>query len=321
MALDDNDGLDSGSTGATGGTPADRGDDYTPPAGFVAPEATTPAAAPAAKAAEPAEPAPKAAEPEPEAPRDEKGRFIPVDRHKDILEKERERANTALRKLDELQTQLKQVTQSENTDKLEAEIVTLEGQYSKLILDGDHEQAAKLMSQIRLKERTIQNVQSEHLSAQARASAAEEIRMEMAITSLEEAYPMLKSDHENYDQDIVDMVLGTQRSLIENERMAPSAALAKAAQKVMSKIMPAVKEEPAPKPGLGAAEGAKERTQAQVAKNLETARKQPAALKDAGVDSTAAGQTSQEVDPTRMTYEEFAALPDAVRSRMRGDMV
>lgn len=144
-----------------------------------------------------------------------------------------------------------QVSKNADTEVLEGEIQALEASHTKLMLDGDHEAAAKLMTQIRLKERTIALAQAESMSNAARAQASEEVRMEMAISTLESTYDMMNPAHEAYDQDVVDLVLGAQRQLIENDRMQPSAALAKAASKVMSKLMPASKQdEPEAKKGL-----------------------------------------------------------------------
>lgn len=316
-------------------TPAgnDRGDDFTP-----TPEAVAEAAAaaevasalPAAKAEtaldddadlELAKGSKTEAKTELEPQRDDKGRFIPKGRFDEAVGKERDAREAAERKVAELQAQMAQVSKNADTEVLEGEIQALEASHTKLMLDGDHEAAAKLMTQIRLKERTIALAQAESMSNAARAQASEEVRMEMAISTLESTYDMMNPAHEAYDQDVVDLVLGAQRQLIENDRMQPSAALAKAASKVMSKLMPASKQdEPEAKKGLGAAEGGKERTTAQVAKNIATAKAQPPSMKDSGIDSDRAGMTTQVVDPTKLSYDEFNALPAATKARMRGDM-
>lgn len=263
-----------------------------------------------------AEEAEEAAPEQEEKPRDEKGKFIPTSRHKQILESERAGRELAERKLAELQASLKQVDRNANTEKMEGEIVELEKQHSKMLLDGDHEKAADLMTQIRLKERTIALQEATHLSERAKNEAREEIRMDAAISSLEVTYDALNPQSENFDQDLVDFVLGTQQSLITSERLSPSAALIRAAQKVMNKM--GVKTESEAAKGLAAGKVAQDRTKAQLDKNLDTARRQPPSMKDSGIDSDKAGITGN-VDYTKLTAEERAALPAATRARLRGD--
>ena len=251
-----------------------------------------------------------------EKPRDEKGKFIPTSRHKQILESERAGREAAERKLAELQAQLKQVDRNADTEKLEAEIVGLEKQHSKLLMDGDHEAAADLMTQIRLKERTIAIQGATHLSAQAKNEAREEIRMDAAIESLETTYDVLNPASEGFDQDLVDFVLSTQQSLMVSERLSPSAALIKAAQKVMNKL--GSRTEPDAGKGLAAGKVAQDRKQEQVVKNVDAAKRQPPSMKESGIDSDKAGITGK-VDYTRLTADERAALPAATRARLRGD--
>lgn len=265
------------------------------------------------------EPEVKVEEPEvkvEEPARDEKGKFIPKGRFDEAVGKERAAREVAERKLAELQASLKQVDRNADTEKLEAEIVGLEKQHSKLILDGDHEKAAELMTQIRLKERTISIQEATHLSAQAKNEAREEIRMDAAIESLETTYDVLNPESENFDQDMVDFVLSTQASLINSERLSPSAALVKAAQKVMGKL--GAKPAAVADKGLGAGRVAQDRKEAQVSKNIDTAKRQPASMKNSGLDSDKAGQMG-EVEYTKLTPEERAALPEATRARLRGD--
>lgn len=253
--------------------------------------------------------------------RDEKGRFIPVSRHKDVLEKERERADTAERKLAELSAQLKQVDRSADVEKLDAEIVELEKEHAKALIDGDAGKAAEHMRAIRLKERTIAINESEHLSARAKDQAREEVRVDMAIERIESAYPQLNDKHEEFDETLTDMVLAAQRTYIERDRMLPAEALVKAAATVMEKFKSAMPAAAADEKGLQAArDAAKERAEAQVKKNLEAAEKTPAALKDAGKDADKSGMT-EKIDVSKLTDEEFRALPEATKARLRGDML
>lgn len=284
-------------------------------------EAADKAAAEAAdKEAAEKEAAAKAAADE-ERARDEKGRFIPVSRHKDVLEKERERADIAERKLAELNDQLKQVDRNADVQKLETEITELEKAHAKALLDGDVDKAAEHMRAIRLKERTIAIQESDRLSSRAKDQAREEVRLDMAIERLEAAYPQLNEKSDEFDQTLTELVLSSQRTYIERDRMAPADALVKAAATVMEKFKTALPAAAADEKGLQAAkDAAKERTEAQVKANLDAAAKTPAALKDAGKDSDKGGLT-EKVDVKKLTDEEFRALPDATKARLRGDLL
>lgn len=299
----------------------DRGDDFTPELDetlVAEPEVKEPEVAePEVAEPEVKEPEPEVKEPEDKA-RDDKGRFIPKSRFDDAVRKEREGREFAERQLAELQNQLKQNQRQVDTSQLETEIKGLEKQYTKLVLQGDEDGAAEVMSQIRLKERTVAIQEATHLSAQAKDQAREEIRMESAIERIESAYPELRDGSEEYDQDLVDLVLASQMANIQQKRMAPSMALAAAVETVMGKMARKSAEPEPEKKGLAAAAGAADRKAAQVEKNLDAARKQPPSLKGVGEDTDKHGQ-SEKVDVSKLTREEFAALPEATKARLRGD--
>jgi hypothetical protein len=306
----------------------DRGDNFTPTNDDVVavpaePKIETPVEIPAEpKAEEPAEtPAePKVETPaEPKTEEDTKPRFIPLNRHEKVLEKEREARVAAERKVADLQAQLKQVDASADVKKLEGEINELEKQHGKLLIDGDHEKAAELMAQIRMKERVIQTQEAANMTEKARAQAREDIRMDMAIDSLKTTYPALNEDNEEtYDQEKVDDVLDWQEVYMKRG-MDASAALVKAAAKVMS-IAEKPTDQPAPEPE-GLAAGKKkvdDRKTEAVARNVAAAKAQPPSTKEVGIDSDKAGIINK-VDVSRLSQEEFAALPEATKASLRGD--
>ena len=258
--------------------------------------------------------------PEPEAPvvkEPEKGKFIPKARFDDAVRKERDGRELAERQLAELQSRLQQSQRTVDTGQLEAEIKGLEKQYTKLILQGDEDAAAEVMSQVRLKERTVAIQEATHLSAQAKNEAREEIRMDTAIEALESTYATLNPADDSYDQEKVEDVLGWQQVYITRDRLTPAAALVKAAEKVMRPV--AASEDEGAK-GLAAGKVAADRKGVQVAKSIDAATRQPASMKNSGLDSDKAGQTGT-VEYSKLTAEERAAMPAATRARLRGDMV
>lgn len=264
-------------------------------------------------------------EEEEDPPRDDKGRFakreelsVPKARFDEALAKERERAAALERQLAELKAAQDQVKKQEDTEKLEAEIKGLEQQHAKLLLEGDAEKAAEISSMIRAKERQVAVEQSRSMSAQAKEQAREEIRMELTVERLEGEYPALNPDHESYDEDLVELVLARQQSLITREKLTPSKALAKAATTVMARFgAPKVAAEVEDTEKKSLKTPVEDRKQQQVKKNVETAKKQPASMKESGLDTDKMGDKA--VDIATMSYEEFEALPEATKAKLRGD--
>ena len=298
-------------------TPQDRGDSLS---------ADEVAAADAAKVAETAVAEvkvaeTKVAEDDTAAGRDDKGRFtaaIPKARFDEAVNKERDARLFAERQLADLQAQLQQVDRHADAQKLEADIVELEKAHASALLKGDVDGAAETAAKIRMMERTISIQGATHLSAQAKDQAREEVRMDAAIEKLEQSYDVLNPEkQEVYDQGLVNLILASQRYLIDNERLLPSAALVKATEEVMGRFGKAA---PAAGAGLKAGTKAGDRQQSAVDRALAAAGKQPASLKDAGLDSDKAGMV-RDVDVSKLSMEEFAALPDATKSRLRGDML
>ena len=158
------------------------------------------------------------------------------------------------------------------------------------------------------------------MTASAKEQAREEIRMELTIERIETEYPQLDEKSDTFDQDLTDDVLDKQRGYIERERLSPSQALLKAVKYVMSRAQPPA-EKPEEKGGLSRADRGTERKEAAVAKNVDAANRQPASTKKAGADSDKHGQTAPTPEADQMTYEEFSALPDSTKAKMRGDFV
>jgi hypothetical protein len=271
--------------------------------------------------------APEVEEPD-ETPRDEKGKFvakepkIPKSRFDEQMQVEREAREAAERRAaaleQQLATQQRNQTQNVQIAEIEASIEAMETKHAELLLDGDTAGAAKVMKDIRMSERYIARAESDAISTQRTTQALEAQRVDVSVARLEANYPSLNPDSEAYDGDLVELVLSKQRSLITQEGLTPSAALTLAATTVMKRfggpVEPVVEGK-----GLGAQQLA-DRKQAQIKKNLDTAAKQPASMKDAGLDSDKAGAKAMP-DINGMTQDEFAALPASTLAKMRGDWV
>lgn len=311
----------------------DRGDAFTPSAEDVAAAAQVKVDADAAAATQAAADLETASGKKPETAaveetktddqddkaRDDKGRFIPASRHKDVLENERAKREAVERQLAELQTQLKAQTVSKTEGEMQAQIVELRTQKAKATLDGDTDKIVALETQIDSIRDQIAVQKSSEMTDRAKAEAREEIRMDSAIDSLKKAYPALDDGGDEFDQALVDDVLGWQAVFMQRDRMAPSAALVEAAKKVMT-VQSTSEPEPEAK-GLSAAKGNKaaDRKEAATKKNIDAALKTPPDTKDVGIDTDKAGM--KDGLPTPLTVAELAALPEATIKRMRGDSI
>ena len=270
-----------------------------------------------------------------ETPRDAQGKFtkkdkddeprIPKSRYDEQMRKERERAEAAERRLAEIEQQRQQVARGVDLTKLEEQVRDLRTQERKALISGDDEKAAQLSEQADRLNRQIAIEQARDLSAAAKEQAREEIRMELVIERIETDYPQLDENSESFDQELTDDVLDKQRGYMERDRLSPSKALIKAVKYVMDRanqMQTSAKDEKEPeKGGLSRADRGAERKEAAVAKNIEAANRQPASTKKAGADSDKHGQTAPTPEADQMTYEEFSALPESTKAKMRGDFV
>lgn len=264
---------------------------------------------------------------EEDQPRNEKGQFekkeprIPKSRFDEQVGKERDAREAAERRAAELERQLlerqQQEKQSADVEAAEAKIGEMEKEYNKLLLDGEADKASELMSKIRKAERQIATLEAEQRTAQRTTQILESERVELAIAQAESEYPQLNPESDQFDEQIVNFVLAEQQRLIKTQGLAPSKALGRAAESVMKRFAP--QEQAAPQKGLAKA-AAEDRKAEQVKKNLAASKAQPASMKDSGMDSDKAGATGLP-DPTKMTTEEWAALPEATKARLRGDVL
>lgn len=268
---------------------------------------------------------PKAEDAEPEQGRDEKGRFtgkgvIPVERHKATLDKEREAREAAERRAAEIELRLQQTVQQQEktlrTEEIETQIEALEEKYQELLLDGNTKEAGQIMRQIRHMERQIATAEAEARASQTTAQALEGERMELAIARLEADHPEFNTASENYDADLVALVLAKQKAYVSAGE-SPSRAMIKAGEEVAKRFLTKAASEDA----KGLAKAAENDRQKQaVDKALSAQRAQPASMKEAGMDSDTRGEKGLP-DVSKMTADDFAALPEATQARLLGNLV
>lgn len=291
------------------------------------PKATPKAEEP--KAEEPAEEPeaedPPAEDPEEEQPRDKDGKFaskearIPKSRFDEAVNKEREAREAAEARALALERQIASMNTAKadtaKIEEMEGTISDLEKRHAQLLVDGDVEEASKVMREIRHTERQIAKMEAVGESTQLTAQAFEAQRLDALIDVIESSHPQLNPAHESYDQDMSDLVLAKQGNYMRNG-LSRYDALKKATEDVASKYFKAADPEPKAEPKV---DKAAERKQEAVKKNLAASKAQPASMKDVGMDSDKFGQTGVLPDPNKMSVEDLAALPEATLRRMRGD--
>lgn len=263
---------------------------------------------------------------------------IPYSRHKQLLKKERDRA-------DQLEKQLANYQGGDRIAVTNAEIKDLEGkvtaadeEYSKLITDGKHTEAAAKMKEIRAMEREISEKSGDLKAAASTARAVEKMRYDITVERLEKAYPELDTEHEDYDEDISQDVIDL-AATYRAKGLTPAAAIQKAAVRLLgaettkqeqattvkarvdedAAKKAAEAEEKAGKGGDKKTDKADERRRSQVEKNVDAANKQPPDTSKLGADHDKAGGGISAKDVLRMRQEDFNKLDDEALSRMRGD--
>ena len=309
----------------------DRGDDFTPVVSEVK--------EPEKKEPEKKEPEEKEDDDQPRGP---DGKFakkddgqpadqrIPKARFDEAVNKERERAEAAERRLAELEARL---TKSEPTkptvdprtaevDTLDSKIVELHAKRDGFLADGNAEKASELLREIRAEERKLMRLEAEMIAEEkagrATSQASEESLIDGVVTTLESTYEVLRKGSETYNERMIDLVVAEQQRLMATG-LSPSKALLKAGTDIMELV--GQKKTTETKDETKGEDLKESRRKEALAKNLDTAKRQPGALKDVGLDSNAAGAKSVNLEVDKMTDKEFGALSEEQLAKMRGDFV
>ena len=317
---------DDGGAGAGGGS-EDRGDDL--PGNNADPEPTTGTEEDDLKTALGDEENKGDKDDKETTPRDKDGKFakkdreatIPKTRFDEAVRRERERAEAAERELNDIRKQQQQVKRGADIGALEDKVKEIRAAERKALIAGEDDKAAELSTEADRLNRQIAIEQSRDMSAQAKEQAREEIRWDLTIERIETEYPALNPDDDGFDQELTDEVADAMEGIMRRERLPRSQAILKAVQKVMGRREAPKDDAKEDAKGLRGAAKEQDRKEAAVKKNLDAANRQPAGTKKVGADSDKHGQTGPIPAASDMTFEEFNALPDSTRAKMRGDFV
>ena len=322
-------GDDGSDTGGTDVSLADRGDD------FVATDDDAPKApAKAPKAAKPDESALKnpfedgeedegiegeGEDAEAEAAKAKaKNARIPLNRHKEILAKERQQREALEQRLAQYERGQQVAQTNEELTSLEDGILAMERQYNSLLADGEIEQATALMSRIRQTERQIVETKAEMRSQAAEVRARESARYDIALERIEESYPELNPDDDAYDKELVVDVIDL-KAVYQGRGMPPTKALQAAVKKLLGQDTRAQKNATEVAPRVTDQDIAAERKKGAVQKAADAARRTPPSSRDVGLDSDKAGKLSSR-DIMNMKQEDFNKLDETALAKLRGDI-
>ena len=233
-----------------------------------------------------------------------KKHMIPKRRLDDVVAKQRkaEQESAELRK--ELAEALAKAQAIPAVD-----IRALSKQRNEAVLDGDLDKAAEIDEQIHA---STQQGKAESIDMEA-LEARVEAKMELKSTlaSVFEEYPQLDTDSDSFDEDLNAEALVFQSAYL-NQGYLPAEAVRRAANAAIRVVRPEL---------LTATEAPKVAAKARttnVKGNVDASNAQPPKMNQ----GESGGKTSSEmIDINKLTDEEFDALPEATRARMRGDLV
>lgn len=251
-------------------------------------------------------------------PKAGKGKFIPLDRHEKLLKKERARREELEAQLSQSRAGQEVVKTNDALERIETELVNMEAQYNELLAEGDIKGAAQLMTQIRRKNTELSNVTAAQRDAEVMARAVEKVRYDEALDRIEEAYPELNPDADEYDddkyQDVLDLMrAGQQRGL------SPTKSLQRAVNRVMGADTAEQKRATTVTPRVDESEIAAKRRSEAVKRNLDAAGRTPPATHRTGAGNDTAGGALTAKAVMDMDEDEFAKLSEKDLARLRGD--
>ena len=220
--------------------------------------------------------------------------MIPKSRFDEVLAKQKALA----KKLEEATNPIEKIEDAPeyNFDEKEAE-------YQSLVLNGKTEEAAKLRGEIRNAERQSMMFEVQNRMGKTVQESTEVVALQQKAAELAAKFPVLDETHANYDEGKTQEVLDL-RDAFMIQGFTGVDALDKATKYVMGE--PAPKEDPVGKKIV------EKKKVANTQKKIEAAEKQPPAMKGKN-------KTEKKIDISKMSVDEFDALPPETLRRMRGD--
>ena len=254
-----------------------------------------------------------------EEPKAKKDSRIPLSRHKEILEKEREQRASLERQLAQYQNGQQVANVNEEITALENNVLKLEKEYANLLTDGEIDKATAVMQQIRKAERDMAESKSDMKIHAAEIRATERARYNTALERVEAAFPTLNPDHDDYDEAAMAEVADL-KSAYEMKGLTPTAALQKAVKMIVEPRTTRQEVATSSNPRVGEKDVAAERKKDAVEKTVKAVGKTPPSLSRVGLDGDKLGGGANSAEAVmKMSQKEFAQLSEEALARMRGD--
>jgi hypothetical protein len=247
---------------------------------------------------------------------------IPLARHKEMLDKARGEREALAAENARLKAAAAGQAVAADLDKIETRLIAMETEYSKLLADGEIDKATAKMAEIRRLERSIGEQKATLQAEQAEARAVERVRYDTVVERVEQAYPAMNPDHEEFDADAVAEVLDV-KGAFEAKGATPSAALQRAVKYVLgaasARERTAVEVTPRVDKDAAVSAAAEQRKGEALKRNIAAAKATPAALGKVGVNSDEKGGSLTSETAMKMSQDEFAKLDEKTLARLRGD--
>ncbi len=228
-----------------------------------------------------------------------KAPMVPKSRLDEVLAKQK----ALQKKLDLVQAEKEIAPEAPSFD-----FVSKEAEYQDLVLNAETEKAVALRSEIRQAEKA----QMMHEVRQEMGSTVQQNQdlkdLQVKALELEAKHEVLNENSEIFSPELQQEVIELRDAFI-TQGYVPVDALTKATNYVMGANAPVA---PAPEPVNTVVE---QKQKATVARKVQASQSQPPSLKGEGVNA----KKENKIDLTKLSSEEFDALPAETLRRMRGD--
>lgn len=255
---------------------------------------------------------------------DKKDSRIPAARHKEILEKEREKRADLERQLAQYQNGNQIASVNEQIAAAETAIAKMDAEYDALITDGEMTKAAELKQKIRRAEREMNEAKSDIKIQAAEIRAVEKTRYASTLERIEAAYPELNPDHEDYDEGQMAEVAEL-KDAYQMKGFTPTVALQKAVKALVAPRTTKQEYATTASPRVSEKDVAAERKAEAVAKTAKAAKASPPSLAREGADSDKFGSGQSEaaavMNMSQAAFKKFADSNPEALARMRGDVL
>ena len=249
-------------------------------------------------------------EPEPEKPKKEpflpKSRFDEVNRKRKMAE---QRAQELEAKLTEIERERAEANRPKpmESDELKSALTEI----NNLMIDGQIEEAAEKQAALFAHMQSIQTAVSDGKEAPdmeaMMAQMEERVEFKSTLKEVYSQYPQLDDTSETANPEMIEEAVAQQNSLMQ--RGYSLAEATKEAARRVAKIYDL--DQPAETVAY------KKEQKARTQKKMEAAKKAPPAVPTRETSNDDPGS----VDLSRMSDDEYDALPDSVKARLRGDLI